>query len=544
MSRPCRKTRSRAKPATSIPPFLIKIYEILENPIHYDLISWNLEGNAFIIKNVTEFTEKVLPKYFKHNNFASFVRQLNLYDFHKSRYDNNGSEFFHRCFKRSERHLLAEIKRKMPNESPADSPSQFFYMQEDMGSDRMSQGSFQHSGGIQELINRQDQLENAVKVIYTQNKQLLKENKMLWNEVTNLKTKQGNTDKAQRVINSQNNQLLKENRYLWGELIMNREKYERQIEKLMVFLISIMRCSGNNPSTIFKKKGVSGTINNASEEDIQFDTNMSTNADNNFSVLPVMQITKQFANKKEEGMHNIFGNQSFVLEEKDLIVKLRSLLLDADAGNNNLHTIGFMSEKRPPLADQSFESEDGKDRMGISKFCKLENNLDSTMAIFREEINMKDKFELPKHYRADESNNDVRMSDMTLPIENGICDFEMAPINHKEHMHLGDHDFLPPPENFFSSFHPNAMGQNLYFEEDYEEDEEQEEEKVESFTLENTQSMHQDNNIGQFEFHGRSDSKLDEAFPWFSSSKHGMNNNNIMQYEGAPDHFFTQSGTL
>jgi hypothetical protein len=91
--------------------FLSKTFEILSEESLKDIISWNEDGTSFIIKNVTDFSETVLPKYFKHSNFASFVRQLNMYDFHKCK---NGEEnsFCHSLFQKGRRHLLKDIHRK------------------------------------------------------------------------------------------------------------------------------------------------------------------------------------------------------------------------------------------------------------------------------------------------------------------------------------------------------------------------------------------------------------------------------------------------
>lgn len=58
---------------------------MLENPVFKETVSWDSSGTSFLIKDINDFTKIILPQHFKHCNFASFVRQLNKYDFHKIR---------------------------------------------------------------------------------------------------------------------------------------------------------------------------------------------------------------------------------------------------------------------------------------------------------------------------------------------------------------------------------------------------------------------------------------------------------------------------
>ena len=66
-------------PSSSLPPFLIKTYDMVHDISSDTIVSWSSNNNSFIIWNLPEFSQLLLPRYFKHSNFSSFVRQLNSY---------------------------------------------------------------------------------------------------------------------------------------------------------------------------------------------------------------------------------------------------------------------------------------------------------------------------------------------------------------------------------------------------------------------------------------------------------------------------------
>ncbi|KAK1772404.1 transcription factor SFL1 [Phialemonium atrogriseum] len=101
--------------------FIHKLYNMLEDKSISHLISWTTSSESFVMQPSHEFS-KVLAQYFKHTNISSFVRQLNMYGFHKVVSDvfHHGGpdtamwEFKHGNgnFKRGDLVGLREIKRR------------------------------------------------------------------------------------------------------------------------------------------------------------------------------------------------------------------------------------------------------------------------------------------------------------------------------------------------------------------------------------------------------------------------------------------------
>ncbi|KAJ3152887.1 kinase-regulated stress-responsive transcription factor skn7 [Geranomyces variabilis] len=116
-----RKERTPSSDMDNVCSFVQKLYNLVDNPEHERFVQWNEMGDVFIVFHCEEFAQTVLPRYFKHSKFPSFVRQLNIYGFYRVSdarktplvRSKEACVFSHKYFKKSRKELLPLIRRKV-----------------------------------------------------------------------------------------------------------------------------------------------------------------------------------------------------------------------------------------------------------------------------------------------------------------------------------------------------------------------------------------------------------------------------------------------
>ena len=107
--------------------FVSKLYQMVSDPTTDHLIRWGPNGDSFVVLKPEDFAKGLCSLFFKHNNWQSFVRQLNMYQFHKVNdvfHSNGGSgttsawEFKHALFRHGCVDALTGIKRKASKPAP------------------------------------------------------------------------------------------------------------------------------------------------------------------------------------------------------------------------------------------------------------------------------------------------------------------------------------------------------------------------------------------------------------------------------------------
>ncbi len=104
-------SRRRGGVSISFPAKLHTVLERVEADGWGHVISWQSHGRCFVIHKPKEFTELVMPHYFRQSKLTSFQRQLNLYGFCRLTRGKDNGGYYHELFLRGRLFLANKMQR-------------------------------------------------------------------------------------------------------------------------------------------------------------------------------------------------------------------------------------------------------------------------------------------------------------------------------------------------------------------------------------------------------------------------------------------------
>ena len=150
--------------------FLNKLYDLINDKKYINDIHWSKDGDSFIIKNFDNFCYNIMPKIFNLKLFSSFHHQLNCYGFIKI----NQQEYYNKNFRKNNRQLLINIKRKKRKKLLGNNPNNVIKNIEMK---------------INIMKNKRQQLENSLYLLQKKQEYLINENQFLKNKLFESQTK-------------------------------------------------------------------------------------------------------------------------------------------------------------------------------------------------------------------------------------------------------------------------------------------------------------------------------------------------------------------
>lgn len=98
-------------PPGRVPNFPAKMHAILSHPGLTHIIGWMPHGRAWRVLKPREFELSVIPTYFEHSKFSSFIRQANGWGFRRITQGRDRNCYYHERFLRGLPHLCKHMKR-------------------------------------------------------------------------------------------------------------------------------------------------------------------------------------------------------------------------------------------------------------------------------------------------------------------------------------------------------------------------------------------------------------------------------------------------